>query len=298
MELRHLRYFVAVAEELHFGRAARRLQISQPPLSQQIRRLEEELGVELFRRTKRDVRMTSAGQAFLERARRLLVEVERSVESTRQAARGVVGRLEIGYVPAAEIRVLPRVLRAFRRRFPRVETGLRLLTPAEQVDALRQGRVDVAITRLPLREEGVRVERFLREECRVAVSRRHPLARRAVLGPDDLRGLPLLLFPRAAAPALHDAILGYFRTADGSPKLAYGLHSVGSGLGLVAADLGVSIVPSSFEAMRFPGVAYRRLAPPVPFGEYGLLTLKEAPSPLQLVFLKLVRELFPKTSRA
>src|SRR5689334_1595513 len=186
MELRHLRYFVAVADELHFGRAASKLQISQPPLSQQIRKLEGELGVELFRRTKREVQLTSAGRAFLERARQLLQEVERAVEATRQAARGIVGRIEVGYVPTAEIRVIPRLLQRIRGRFPQVEVGLHLLNPAELTESLRQSRIDVALARLPLDEEGIRTERFLREGLLLAVGARSPLAHCRTVRPEQL----------------------------------------------------------------------------------------------------------------
>src|SRR5438552_6461734 len=170
MELRHLRYFVAVAEELHFGRAAARLRISQPPLSQQIMGLERELGVELFRRTKREVQVTAAGRAFLDRARQVLAEVDRAIEAVRRAARGVVGRIEVGYVPTAEIRIVPRLLREFRKRYPQVEVGLHPLNPGEQVEALRHSRIDLALTRRLL-DEGITFERFLRESLLLAVAR-------------------------------------------------------------------------------------------------------------------------------
>src|SRR2546426_5569509 len=163
MELRHLRYFVAVAEELHFGRAAKRLGISQPPLSQQIRALEDQLGVELLRRTRRNVRMTSAGEVFLQAARRILRGVEDSVEVTRRAARGEVGTLNVGYAPGVEIEILPRVLRAFARRYPAVDLRLSPLHSREQLEALRQKAIDVGFVRLPLAGEDLRIEQIHRE---------------------------------------------------------------------------------------------------------------------------------------
>ncbi len=292
MELRHLKYFVAVAEELHFGRAASRLQISQPPLSQQIRRLEEELGVELFRRTKRKVQLTSAGRAFLDRARQLLQEVERAVEATRQAARGIVGRIEVGYAPTAEIRVIPRLLQRIRERFPQVEVGLHLLNPADLTEALRQSRIDVALTRLPLEEEGIRTERFLREQLLLAVGARSPLARCETVHPEKLQGVPLLMFPRSLAPALHDSIVGYFRAAGVSPQLTYAIGSISGGLGLIASGMGVSIVPESVEDIRFSGVVYRRLAAPAPWSDMGIARLRETPTPLQEFFRRTVLGLF------
>lgn len=297
MELRHLKYFVAVADELHFGRAAAKLQISQPPLSQQIKRLEGELGVELFRRTKREVQLTSAGRAFLERARQLLLEVDRAVEATRQASRGVVGRIEVGYVPTAEIRIIPRLLKVFRSRFPQVEVGLHLLNPVDQMEALKQSRIDVALTRLPLDEPGIRTEKFLREDTLLAVAAGSPLARGGPVRPEQLQGVPLLMFPRPIAPAMHDSIVGYLRAAGISPKLTYSIGSISGGLGLIAAGMGVSIVPEAVADIRFNGVVYRRLARPGPSSDMGIARLREAPTPLQEFFLKVLRELYPKRPR-
>src|SRR5689334_5740766 len=152
MELRHLRYFLAVAEELHFGRAATRLGIAQPPLSQQIRQLEQELGATLLNRTKRRVELTPAGRAFLEHTRQILAETERAKRVARRAGRGEIGRLAIGFVSSADLDVLPRVLRAWRERFPDVEVELHALLTAAQVDALGRGRLDVGFIRLPADE--------------------------------------------------------------------------------------------------------------------------------------------------
>src|SRR5215470_3343253 len=157
MELRHLRYFVAVAEELHFGRAAIRLHMAQPPLSQQIRQLEQEIGVTLLNRTKRRVELTPAGRAFLEEARRTLAQAERSVRTAQRASRGETGFLAIGFVPTADLDVLPRVLRAWRRRCPDVEVELSALSPAQQVEALREGRIQVGILRPPIDDAGLTV---------------------------------------------------------------------------------------------------------------------------------------------
>lgn len=293
MELRHLRYFVAVADELHFGRAAAKLQISQPPLSQQIRKLEEELGVELFRRTKRAVQLTPPGRAFLDRARQLLLEAERTIEATRQAARGVIGRIEVGYVPTAEIRIVPRLLRIFRKRLPQVEVGLHQLNPSEQIEALHDSRIDVAITRLPLEEEGIETQAFLREDMRLAVETGSLLARSSVITPEQVNNVPLLMFPRQLAPGLHDSIVSYFRQAGVAPRLSYALGSIGSGLGLVASGVGVSVVPAAVEDIRFRGVTYRPFRKPALTSDLAIARLAETPTPLQEFFLKAIRELYP-----
>jgi DNA-binding transcriptional LysR family regulator len=255
--------------------------MSQPPLSQQIRRLEGELGVELFRRTKRAVQLTSAGRVFLNRAQQLLLEAGRAVEATRQAARGIVGRIDVGYVPTAEIRILPRILALFRKRLPRVEVGLHQQNPAEQIEALRQARIDVGLTRLPLDEEGIRTERFLREDMLLAVRAGTPLARCRAIGPELLHSAPLLMFPRALAPGPHDSILAFFRNAGVAPRLNYGLGSIVGGLGLVAAGVGLCIVPESLRALRFRGVVYRPMKKPGLTSDLGVAYLEESPTPLQ-----------------
>src|SRR5512132_1230001 len=163
MELRHLRYFLAVAEELHFGRAAARVRIAQPPLSQQIRQLEQELGITLFNRTKRRVELTPAGRAFLEHARQILAETERAKRVAQRAGRGEIGRLAIGFVASADLDLLPRVLRVWRARFPDVDVELHALLTAAQAEALRHGRVDVGFVRLPMDETGLVVDAITRE---------------------------------------------------------------------------------------------------------------------------------------
>jgi len=293
MELRHLRYFVAVAEELHFGRAADRLEMSQPPLSQQIRRLEGELGVELFRRTKRDVQLTAAGRVFLPRARGLLLEADRAVETARQAARGVVGRLEVGYIPTAEIRIVPRLHALFRKRLPRVELGLHQMPPAELADALRQSSLDVALVRLPMDEDGIRTTPFLREPLLVAVKAGSALSRSRSIQPEQLHRMPLLMFPHRVAPGLHDSIAAYFRNAGSAPSLRDAISSIGGGLGLVAAGVGVCLVPEAVRDVRFRGVTYRPLAGPGLWSKMAVAQLREPPTPLQEFFQKAIAELYP-----
>src|SRR5688572_22435187 len=202
MDLRHCRYFVAVAEELHFGRAAKRLGISQPPLSQQIRALEAEIGVELLRRTKRVVRLTPAGEVFLQSSRKLLRDVEDSLDVTRRASRGEVGSLQLGYAPGAEIELLPRVVRAFYRKYPDVDVRLVPLHTREQLDSLRQGRIDAGLLLLPAAAEGLEIRTLRREPLVVVLPREHPLARRAEIRPRDLAGVAFIHLSRDHAPVL------------------------------------------------------------------------------------------------
>ena len=196
-------------------------------------------------------------------------------------------------MPTAEIRIVPRLLREFRKRYPQVEVGLHPLNPGEQVEALRHSRIDLALTRRLL-DEGITFERFLRESLLLAVARGHPLARSTEVRLDSLRDMPLLLFPRADAPVLHDTILGFFRSAVISKQVTYAVTSIHGGLGLVAAGIGVALVPESMEDLRFKGVAYRRLSRPVPTVDMGVARLAEEMTPLQESFLKVLRDLYPK----
>ena len=173
MELRHLRYFVAVAEELHFGRAAVRLRMAQPPLSQQIQALERDLGVVLINRTTRRVALTAAGAAFLLEARRVLEQAERAVHTAQRASRGEIGHLAIGFVPSADLDILPRALRLWRKRFPETDIELRALLPGQQVEALRHGQIQLGILRLPVDDRSLVVKSIHREPLMAALPVRH-----------------------------------------------------------------------------------------------------------------------------
>lgn len=289
MELRHLRYFVAVAEELHFGRAAARVRIAQPPLSQQVRQLEAELGVVLLTRTKRRVELTPAGRAFLEHARQILAETERAKRMAQRAGRGEVGRLAIGFVSSADLDVLPRVLRTWRERFPDVEVELHALLTAAQVDALRHGRIDVGFVRLPMEETGLAVESIRHEPLVAALPERHRLARRARVRLADLAGETMILFPRQTAPGYYDVFIAACRRAGFTPRMLHAA-SMQSILALVSAGLGVSLMPASIHNLQRAGVLYRPLAPPVPEVEMAMAWGRDQPSAVLAAFLDTVRE--------
>jgi DNA-binding transcriptional LysR family regulator len=299
MELRHLRYFLAVAEELHFGRAALRLRIAQPPLSQQIRKLEQELGVDLFTRTKRRVELTPAGCAFLEEARHVLAQAGRAVRSAQQAGRGEIGHLAIGFVPSADLDVLPRVLRAWRQRFPRVEMELHALLPAEQVEALRDGRIQVGFVRMPVDDGGLIVEPIQREPLLAVLPRGHRLARSRSVRLAELAGDTMIVFPRHVAPGYHDVFISACRSAGFTPRV---LHpgSMQTNLALVSAGLGVTLLPSSIRNLRRSGVVYRPLAPPVPHVELAAAYLGDHGSAVLAAFLQVLRDVLsaPRPRRA
>lgn len=260
MELRQLRYFVAVAEDLHFRRAAQRLHVSQPPLSMQIQALERELGCTLLRRTRRRVELTAAGEAFLADARALLTELEAAVASTRAIAAGHRGRLRLTFVGSALLSIVPAVVERFRAARPGVELELRERSTVDQLRALASGAADVALIRPPV-ELGpeLRAEPILSEPMLVALPSNHPLARRRAVARAALAGEPLVLFPRAQAPGYHDLLIGSLTDSGSAPSVVQYAPEMLTIVGLVAAGIGVSLVPASLGRLELPGVTYRPL---------------------------------------
>lgn len=266
MELRHLRYFVAVAEEGHITRAAERLGMQQPPLSQQIKALERELDVQLFRRKARGVELTEAGRALLDDARAILARVDHAVETTRRVARGEQGRLCVGVPPSGPFHpFVPLVIRAFREAFPLVSLTLEECLRTELIERLRNGQMDVAFLRTPMAApEGLVIHPLLEEPMVVALPSAHRLARsgRGDDGALALRELacePFIAYARHHGPALWDATMAACLDAGFSPRLGQEAPRITSALGLVAAGLGIAVVPASMQRMAMDGVAYRRL---------------------------------------
>ncbi len=259
MELRHLHYFIAVAEELHFSRAAERLHISQPPLSQQIRDLEEELGVKLFERTKRQVHLTEAGNVFLEHSYLVLAQLEQAIEATQRIGRGEVGRLAIGFVDSAMYTVLPEILRSFREQFPAIELRLHELTTAQQIQALYDKQVDVGIVRSAISEPGLSVECLLPESLVLALPETHPLSAQTQVSLSALADESFILFPAKMGPVFYEQMITIFQQAGFHPKVAQEAVQMQTIIGLVEAGLGIAIVPASLQNFHRSGVIYRPL---------------------------------------
>ena len=260
MELRHLRYFVAVAEESNFGRAATRLRIAQPPLSRQIRDLEREIGTALFERVARGVELTPAGRAFLPEARLTLAQAERAQRTAQRAAHGETGRLRVGFVEAAtHSGILPDVLSFFRAHLPSVGLSLFELDALRQAEAFQDDRIDIGILHsAPLdAARWLRVEPVYTEPVILALPKTHALARRSRLALAAFAGEPFVGFPRIVAPEMYDDIIASCRRAGFSPRLvqeAAGWHTLAS---LVSAGVGVGVVPRSIAEFQQPGVVYR-----------------------------------------
>lgn len=290
MELRHLHYFITVAEELHFSRAAERLHISQPPLSQQIRDLEEELGVKLFERTKRQVHLTEAGKVFLERSYLVLAQLKQAIEATQQIGRGEVGRLAIGFVDSAMYTLLPELLRVFREQFPAVELQLHELTTAQQIQALHHKQVDIGIVRSAINESGLSVECLLPESLVLALPETHPLSAQTQLSLSTLADELFILFPAKMGPVFYEQIIHSCQQAGFRPKVAQEAVQMQTIIGLVAAGLGIAIVPASLQNFHRSGVIYRPLQEQIPKTGLYLAWRQHDFSPVISAFLNLVRK--------
>jgi DNA-binding transcriptional LysR family regulator len=291
LELRHLRYFVGVAEELHFGRAASRLNTSQSSLSQQIRNLEKELKVDLLRRVKRHVELTPAGTRFLHEAREILAAAERAAGLAREAAREESRKIVIGISPETDWAFLGRALRLFREHASSVEVLFQNLTPEDQVAALRAGLIDLGFVGLPIDADGIVSEVTGRERLVAAISEQHPMARRERVGLRALSKEAYTLWPRHLSPGSYDHLWGIFQRAGFGPPIAMegGLPSTETVLGMVAAGLTIALVDPAIQLRAMPGVVFRPIEEQEVFTESGVIYRRDDPSPLLASFLQEVR---------
>lgn len=256
--------FLTVASELHFSRAARRLHVSQPALSQQIRSLEKTLGAALFDRSSRATELTPAGRVLLDAAPRVLFEAERAQSLVSQAADGAVGLLVVGSVGTALASITPRILRAMRASFPDLQLEVSQQDTAAQITALADGRLDVGLVRAAPATATVAVEHLVSEPLLAAVPGDHPLAERDEIEPEALAGEPFVLWPRPLGMAFFDIITSYCRDHGFSPRIVAEGADIETQLGLVAAGLGVSLQPAYYANLRPPGVVFRSLSGDVP----------------------------------
>lgn len=260
MELRQLRYFVAVAEELHFGKAAQRLAISQPPLSFNIARLEESLGYALLRRSTRAVELTAAGKVFYREACRILSLADQAQALGSRAARGEVGRLRIGFVGAALLTPMASVLRRFDLERPGLFITVHELNSFEQIDALQREQIDFGILHPRSIPEGLHTQVLYREPFVCALPASHRLADGKEIRLRALKDEPFVLFPRHFSPEYHDRIIAMCMAAGFTPQVRYEVRANATVASLVAAGFGVAIVPRSVCRMAIDGLRFRPLA--------------------------------------
>lgn len=260
MEIRHLRYFAAVARELNFSRAARQLHIAQPPLSRQIRQLEDELGTVLIDRSARPLRLTPAGQFFHGQASHLLDRLIEVHAATKRIAHGRRAWFSIGFVPSTLYGVLPEVIRRFRAARPAVEVGLSELTTVQQIEALKAGRIDVGFGRLRFDDADIAGEVISEEALVAALPARHRLARYRRLSLAKLTPEPLLLYPAKPRPSYADQVLEIFQSRGLQPTIALEANEMQTAIGLVVAGIGYALVPRSVEGLHREGLVYLPLS--------------------------------------
>jgi DNA-binding transcriptional LysR family regulator len=289
VDIRQLRYFVAVAEELHFGKAAKRLHMEQPPLSQQIQRLERNLGCKLFER-KPKVALTEAGKTLLGVARRTISQVNRGLEMTRQVGRGGVGSLSIGFAASAILGPLPEIIRLYRKKFPEVMIRLQELTPAEEIESIRANHIDLGLVRERDNSNALKYEIIVKEPFGVLLPPNHPLSEhKKLLTPEMLVNENFVHFPRETAPTLYEQIAEICRSAGFTPQIAQETSEWLTEVSLVEAGLGVAIVPASVGRLKLGGVAFAPLDTPIR-SIIALCYLSENIQPTASAFLQIARE--------
>jgi DNA-binding transcriptional LysR family regulator len=290
-ELRHLRYFAAVAEELNFSRAAERLHMAQPPLSAAIRQLEGELGVDLFTRTSREVKLTDAGRAFLDGARRTLAEADRAVEDAKRAGAGELGRLRIGYSWSVRFQTLPALGRAFSTSHPGVELLAQHMWNAQMAPALANGSIDVAISLCPEVVSGLELTPIRRERLLVLLPGSHPLAGDQSISLSSLADEEFILFPREIGPRLYDAFMAIYRRAGFEPRLRSESFHTGWDIGILTDVRAVALAPESVAAGLPEGIAAAALRQPTASLETCLVSRREKGSPMVDAFVAAARPL-------
>ncbi|MFJ6434052.1 LysR family transcriptional regulator [Streptomyces sp. NPDC091416] len=294
MELRHLFAFVAVAEELHFGRAAQRLRMAQPPLSQQIRRLEKELGVQLFERNTRSVRLTSAGESFLQPVRTVIEDLDTAVRAAKAAGRGEYGRVSIGFAGASSHETLPRLTRAVRAAHPAIELVMTGQTYANVALArVADGSLDLGFVRLPVTQPGVSFRVIDEEELVCALPSDHPLAARDSVALEVLAGEPFVSFPANTGSTVRDAMVGACEAAGFNPRVVQEAPDSYTILALVAAGVGVTLTVTSVQHIQQSGLVYRPLAGPPIRRQAALAWRADNPSAALCAVLAVAEDALP-----
>jgi len=291
MELRQLKYFIAVAEELHFGRAAERCHIAQPPLSQQIKRLEEELGVMLLERTSRKVMLTPEGAEFLDRSRDIFGRIDEAVDRVQSMSRGEEGCLRVGFIGPASLSPLPQAIRCFRDANPRIKLDFSAKSTTEQLPMLRNDRLDIVFVRLFGHDvEGLEQMIFLREPYVLALPQGHELETLERVDIRQLDGQPLIFNQRIAQPALYRSLIGSFHKAGFMPNIVQEVNTEQSTIALVATGMGMALVPASSAGDQRAGVVFRPLDGDLPNWEITALWKARKETALLKRFLSIVTE--------
>jgi DNA-binding transcriptional LysR family regulator len=298
MELKHLRFVIALAEELHFGRAAARLYISQPPLSQHIKKLENELGTKLFLRTKRKVQLTEAGEILVEHGRRILSDVERTIQLVAKTGHGESGNLRIGSLNSAR-HTLSDAIRVFARKYPHVRIEMLGILASERIEALHAGRIDVGFVNIPIEDPYLAVKPLFWDPLVAAFPHRHRLAARKTVPMAALASERFVLISRRAKPAIHNLVITMCQEAGFSPQIVHEADDLQSMATMVAAGVGISIVAASVQPFQRSEIALRTLHPPGPLIGVGAAYRRDNTSNVLSLFLQVLDRLVaPKPAAA
>jgi DNA-binding transcriptional LysR family regulator len=291
MELRHLRYFAAVAEHLNYSEASRRLHVAQPAISQTILDLEEELGVKLLLRTKRSVQLTAAGTTFLHEAGEILRRATEARRLAQRAARGEVGSLGIGFFGTASAPIMPMLVQAFQRKFPDVELRLYELNPDQQLAAFGEGRIDLGFSRALPQDHRSEFEEAVvyNDQLAIALPATHPLARQKIIRLKSLAGEPFVQFHRQGAPGLFDEVIACCLRAGFSPRIVNEPNFMATVMTLIESGLGVSLIPRCVRSLNRPQVVIRPIAPKSARIPLCVARLKSSQNPALAAFLDVLR---------
>lgn len=290
IELRHLRYFVAVAEDLHFGRAAQRLHIVQPALSRQIQQLEGEVGALLLQRTQRSVALTAAGEVFLEKSRLILAQVMQASREAARIAEGESGTLKVTFINSSTYRLLPDILEVFRRRHPQITLALHEMTVLDQIEALRRGDAEISLMRPPIDEKAIEYEVIARECFLLAVPCQHRLAACQEVEISSLREENFVLFAARESPLLHARIIHSCEAVGFTPRVAQLAIQIHTVLGLVGAGLGIALVPQAAVNLAMPRVRLLRVKGPLEPVEVVLAWRRDSRNPAVPLFRAATQE--------
>lgn len=291
MELRHLRYFLTVAQTLNFTKAAERLHMAQPPLSRQIRDLEAELGVELFDRRGKRLTLSSAGMVFADRAQGILASTDAAVVDSQRAARGEIGHLAVGFFEHIAYTLLPALIREFQQRFPDVSIELRWFTAAEQINALARGEVDVAFVRAVPADSNLTSTMILREPFVIAIAKDNPLAAKRTISISECANMRVINYRKDVAPDYHAIINQLCALGGFTPSPLFEMGQIYASLGLVSSGFGIALVPASVQRVHMDNVVYRPLRERHAVSELLLAWTNPSPSAVLSEFVQLAREI-------
>jgi DNA-binding transcriptional LysR family regulator len=291
MELRQIKYFIAVAEELHFGRAAESLHLSQPALSKQIQALEDSLKIQLLERTKHSCQLTMAGKKFLETARKIVQEIEEGIQVTKQVADGQVGRVRVGFTEATLFSIAPKIFKIYREHYPQVDLVLTSGGTETNVEALRTHRIDVGFVYLPIREPSLTVYPLYEETYLAALPSFHRLAKQKQISLQSLANEPLIFYPRSLAPVFFAHFIQCCEQVGFLPKIVQEAELGQTRLGLVSAGVGISFVLSPLQNLSTKGVVYRPLSDKFPTLKLALAWRHNESSPAVHEFIKVLKPL-------